>query len=282
MEWMVVNIRCITTVFKLINLQIEKLCCIYFISLKIGRHWIYTEDRRLLCVVQLYVCVSCSCVFVCRAAVRHWTTWRPAFLCGSQFKHFLVIGLSRDSWVTVVNGLWTAGQLQNCGLVSSRAEICSGSKCPSQLQDPPSLLLTGYWVLFFHGCKAAMAWSWPLPFICWLRCEWLALYLSTCSSALMACSGMRSKVLTLADMNITGFWGVTSFSLVKIYRYFGGTCCLLRVEDGGETFLKTWQVWPWWWAIQHEGKLCNFTTSERCCSHHSASAGYTNATHILN
>jgi len=29
----------------------------------------------------------------------------------------------------------------------------------------------------------------------------------------------------LVNMNITGFWGVTSFSIVKIYKYFGGTCC---------------------------------------------------------
>jgi hypothetical protein len=30
---------------------------------------------------------------------------------------------------------------------------------------------------------------------------------------------------------------------------------------------KTWQVWPSWWAIHHEGNLCDFTTSELCCSH---------------
>jgi len=54
----------------------------------------------------------------------------------------------------------------------------------------------------------------------------LEVYLSTCSSALMARIGMRSEILTLADMNITGFWVVTAFSLVKIYKCFGGTCCL--------------------------------------------------------
>jgi len=41
-DGIVVNIRCITTVFKFINLQIEKLCFVYFISLKISRHLICT------------------------------------------------------------------------------------------------------------------------------------------------------------------------------------------------------------------------------------------------
>jgi hypothetical protein len=135
-DGIVVNITCVATVCVFINFEIE-LCFIYFISLQISRsQCIHRTDRQ----------TDRQKTVVCHAAVCNWMTWWH-FWAGLKFKHFLVIGLSWDRWVIVVNGLWT-GQLKNCGVMSSKALVSCGSKCPSQLLDPPSCLFAGYWAPF--------------------------------------------------------------------------------------------------------------------------------------
>jgi len=144
------SIRCITTVLKFINFANWKTV---FYLFYVTEYWqalnLYTRQKTA----------------VCRAAVRHWTTWRPAFLRRSHFKHLVVIGLIRDRRVTVVNGLWTAAELwfgvqQGWHLFWFKVPI----PAPGPTQPPVNWILGA----LFHGCKAPMLWSWPLPFICWL------------------------------------------------------------------------------------------------------------------